>query len=70
MLPLLTLIHRYSALDGLLFLSATAQFPSLQKLLGLVEREALCAYRRHNINGTEQCKTISNLLDCKFQPTG
>jgi hypothetical protein len=42
---------------------ATAPFPSLQKFLCLVEREALCAYRRHNINGTKQCKKISNLLD-------
>ena len=40
------------------------------EVLCLVEREALCAYRQHNINGTEQCKKISNLLDRKFQSTG
>jgi hypothetical protein len=54
----------------LLVLTPTAQFPSLQKLLGLIERKALFAHRRHNIRGTKQRKATSSLLDGKFQPTG
>jgi hypothetical protein len=67
-------MHRISAANTATFNTASIirdrAISKFEKFLGLIEREALCAYRWHNINGTEQCKTISNLLDLKLQPTG
>jgi hypothetical protein len=32
--------------------------------------KSLSAHRRRNIGGADQCKAISGLLDCKFEPAG
>jgi hypothetical protein len=53
-------MHRTTAANTATFNTASiiraAQFPSLQKVLGLIERETLCARRWHDINGTSSVK--------------